>query len=111
VSRFLDTAQELLDAAEAVLRLDSASPEWTVLIAPSGAVSLVANSDWPLEALARERGAAAAYRVRPEKDRLVVEGRAGTQACLLATARPNGAARALLPNQRLYLSEARRIPD
>lgn len=110
MSRFLEIARELLDAAEAISGAPgSGCGNWTVLVAPGGGVSMVAASDWPLESLLRERGAVQAFRVQQQGERLVVEGRAGTQACLLATERPNGAARALLPNQRLYVAEFPRL--
>lgn len=103
VSRFLATAQELLDAAEQASRVGGPSSDTvTVLIGRAGEISLVMNSDWPLESLERDRGAAEAYRISAQGDRLIVEGRAGGRACLLATGKPNGAARLLLPDTRRY---------
>ena len=66
----------------------------TLLVDSGGGLTLL-NSDWPLEALARERGARAAYRVHDRAGRLFVEGRAGAHACLLSAAPPEQAARAL----------------
>ena len=40
-----------------------ACSETTVLVGYDGAIQMCVNSDWPLDSLARERGARAAYRV------------------------------------------------
>ena len=103
MSRFLATANELLDAAASANRVGETTSETvTVLVGRTGEISLVMNSDWPLASLERDRGAAEAYRISTRGDRLIVEGRAGDRACLLATGKPNGAARFLLPDTRRY---------
>ena len=103
MSRFLTTAKELLAAAEQAHRVGEPSSETiTVLIGRSGAISMVMDSDWSLESLERDRGAREAYRISRRGERLIVEGRAGERACLLATGKPNGAARLLLPDVRRY---------
>ena len=111
VSRFLNTAAEILDAAVAAHRTGAVTQEMTVLIASDGGISLVAESDWPLDALKRERGAALAYRVGSCGERLVVEGRAGAQACLLAAAKPDRAARTLLHSHLPFLPPQNLLPD
>ena len=101
MSRFLNTAAEILDAAVAAHQAGAVTEEMTVLVAPDGGISLIAESDWPLDSLKRERGAAMAYRVASCGERLVVEGRAGAHACLLAAAKPEEAARTLLHSRLL----------
>lgn len=89
---FAQRAQQLLEAA-------SASPgvaeEMTVLIGHDGSI-LCADSDWPLDSLARERGARAAYRVTRRGAVVRVEGREGMQTCVLESRGQAEAARELL---------------
>lgn len=66
----------------------------TLLVDAGGGLTLL-QSDWPLEALQRERGAREVYRVHDRAGRLFVEGRAGAKACLLSAAQPDEAARTL----------------
>jgi hypothetical protein len=54
-----------------------------VLIGHDGAVQLCVDSDWPLESLARERGARTVYRVRSHHGAVRVEGREGFRTCVL----------------------------
>ena len=81
---FAQRAQELLETAIS----GPVGSELTVLIGEDGAIQLCANSDWPLESLARERGARAAYRVRSDHAGVRVEGREGLRTCLLELRRP-----------------------
>ncbi len=85
VTGFAQRAQELLEAA---LNAPVAS-EMTVLIGMDGAIQLCADSDWPLDSLARERGARAAYRVSAKARSVRVEGRQGLQTCILESFRPS----------------------
>lgn len=59
-----------------------------MLIGQDGAIQLCADSDWPLESLARERGARAAYRVSSHPGGVRVEGREGLRTCLLESRQP-----------------------
>lgn len=79
VTRFVERAQQLLDTAAA----GPAGSEMTVLIGHDGAIQLSSGSDWPLDSLARERGARAAYRVSRAHGRIRVEGRQGSETCVL----------------------------
>jgi hypothetical protein len=81
---FAQRAQELLETALA----GRASTEMTVLISHDGAIELCADSDWPLESLARERGARSAYRVSSRNGGVRVEGREGLRTCILESRRP-----------------------
>lgn len=81
---FAQRAQELLEAA---VRGPMVS-EMTVLIGHDGAIALCADSDWPLESLARERGARSAFRVSAGRGGVRVEGREGLLRCVLESRRP-----------------------
>jgi len=81
---FAQRAQELLDTALS----GPDGSEITVLIWNDGAIELYANSDWPLESLARERGARSAYRVSSHRGSVRVEGREGLRTCILESRQP-----------------------
>jgi hypothetical protein len=82
---FAQRAQELLEAAV----LGPAVSEMTVLIGQDGAILLCSDSDWPLDSLARERGAHSAYRISSHRGGVRVEGREGPRSCSLEFRRPN----------------------
>ena len=96
VDRFLDNASRVFEAADAASRAGSPPSEMTILISAGGGISLVANSDWPLDSLQWSTGAEMVYRVREQDGKVLVEGRAGSRACLIETAKPKEVARRLL---------------
>ena len=91
-----EQARNILDAAESASRSGQACTEMTILIGPEGHIRMVADSDWPLESLARHHGAQSAYRVSEETGRIRVEGRDGMRRCLLESSSPARIARLLL---------------
>jgi len=91
-----EQARNILDAAESASRSGQACTEMTILIGPEGHIRRVADSDWPLESLARHHGARSAYRVSEETGRIRVEGRDGARRCLLESSSPARIARLLL---------------
>lgn len=93
MSGFLEKAIELLEAAECSLAAGSRFTDWTILVAPTGAVRMLAGSDWPLASLQADRGAGMAFRISRRQGRIRLEGRAGSRTCLFETTRPDGAAR------------------
>ena len=91
-----EQARNILDAAESASRSGQVCTEMTILIGPEGHIRMVADSDWPLESLARHHGARSAYRVSEETGRIRVEGRDGTRRCVLESSSPARIARLLL---------------
>jgi hypothetical protein len=91
-----EQARNILDAAESASRSGQTCTEMTILIGPEGHIRMVADSDWPLESLARHHGAQSAYRVSEETGRIRVEGRDGMRRCLLESSSPARIARLLL---------------
>lgn len=91
-----EQARNILDAAESASRSGQVCTEMTILIGPEGHIRMVADSDWPLESLARHHGAQSAYRVSEETGRIRVEGRDGMRRCLLESSSPARVARLLL---------------
>lgn len=68
----------------------------TILIASDGAIRMCAESDWPLDSLARERGARAAFRVTEHQGRVSVMGREGPHTCFLESRSQQAVSRLLL---------------
>ena len=91
-----EQARNILDAAESASRSGQVCTDMTILIGPEGHIRMVADSDWPLESLARHHGAQSAYRVSEETGRIRVEGRDGMRRCLLESSSPARVARLLL---------------
>lgn len=96
VSRFVDDAQQILDAAESASSLGESCSEMTILITAEGGIRMVADSDWPLDSLAFHHGARSAYRVSQSEGSVRVEGREGSKTCVLESAKPAHIARMLL---------------
>jgi hypothetical protein len=96
VSRLAEQAQDLLDAALAATKHGEPCTEMTILIAPDGAIRMCAESDWPLDSLAREQGARAVFRIAEQDGRVSVCGREGAHSCFLESRSQHAIARLLL---------------
>jgi hypothetical protein len=96
VSRFVDNAMQILDAAESAVQSGNTPTEMTILISPEGGIHMVADSDWPLDSLQSHHGATMAYRVSQNASHVRVEGREHSRTCVFETAKPERAARAIL---------------
>lgn len=102
MSRFLENAQRIFQAAEDASQAGMPPSEMTIFIGPEGGIQMIAGSEWSLESLAWARGAQMAYRVSQQDHTVTVVGRAGSRTCLFETETPNGAARRLLSNRVNY---------
>ena len=102
MSRFVDNAVQILNAAESAVESGHTPSDMTILITPEGGIRLVANCDWPLESLKSHHGAKMAYRVSHNDAIVRVEGRADSRTCLFETAKPERAARLLLNRSPNY---------
>jgi hypothetical protein len=102
VSRFVDNAVSILDAAESAARTGHTPSDMTILITPEGGIRMVADSDWPLDSLQAHHGAKMAYRVSERGSIVRVEGRADSRTCLFETQKPARVARLLLHHIPTY---------
>lgn len=93
---FTEQAYEILEAAEAASSKGLPCSEWTLLVTGEGSIRMFADSDWPLDRLAGEHGARAAYRVSEHRGSLRVEARSGSRTCSLESRTPRQTARLLL---------------
>jgi len=96
VSLFAEHVQQLLDAAQSAASEGETCSEMTILIGQDNQIHMIADSDWPLETLARDRGAKAAYRVTGQGRNIRVEGREGPRQCIMKAPHPAHTARLLL---------------
>jgi len=96
VSRFLENATNLLEAAESAAQCSNTPSHLTILLGCEGGIRMIADSDWPLDSLQAHHGASMAYRVTQEHERVRVEGRQGLRTCLVETHNPTRAAKLIL---------------
>ncbi len=107
MSRFLDNAAQILDAAESAVQSGHTPTDMTILITAEGGIRMLADSDWPLDSLQMHHGAKMAYRVSQSASVVRVEGRADSRTCLFETAKPERAARLLLNSSPSYWTGVR----
>ena len=110
MSRFLNNALQILDAAESAIQSGHTPTDLTILITAEGGIRMVADSDWPLESLQIQHGAKMAYRVSQSASLVRVEGRADSRTCLFETAKPERAARLLLNGSPSSWAGSRMLP-
>jgi len=96
VNGFAARAQQILDAASAAAAHGQAPSEMTILMDDAGGIRMFADSDWPLDTLALQHGARAAYRVSGRGGDVRVEGREGSRRCVLEQKNEATVARFLL---------------
>lgn len=100
VNVFLDNAQRILDTAVNGTANGIGLETLTILVMWDGSLRAVSGSEWPLAALQDEYGSRMCYRVATNGGRVKVEGRMGTEKCLLEAEPPSAIARRLLGSVR-----------
>ena len=96
MTRFAEHAVRILDAAESASTHGESCSALSILIGQDGSIRMLADSDWPLDSLARHHGAKMAYRVSERWGLVRVEGREGPRTCLLESAKLTQVARMIL---------------
>lgn len=102
MDRFLDNAARILEGGQSAVQAGCSASAWTVLFAREGGIRMVADSDWPLESLARESGAEMAYRVSVNGTHVSVDGLSGGRRCAIQSEPPSALFRRMLPDRRQY---------
>lgn len=103
MSRFLDNAASIFEAAESSVENGLTPSDMTILIGVEGGIRLVAgSSDWSLDAIQADRGAEMVYRVSQMGEKVRVEGRAGSQTCVLETEARKRTIASILRDQPRY---------
>ena len=96
VSRFLENAASIFEAAETASAAGHDLSDMAILIGAEGGIRMIADSDWPLDSLELHHGAQMAFRVSRRETSVRLEGRSGAKSCVLESARPEQIARVLL---------------
>ena len=96
MSEFLRNAESILDGAVTALASGGQPSEMAILVGRDGVIRIVAEPDWPLDALEAHHGARMAYRVSGRDGRVRVEGRCGGASCLIVADPPASMVRRLL---------------
>ncbi|HEU0119222.1 MAG TPA: hypothetical protein VFQ91_01770 [Bryobacteraceae bacterium] len=102
MDRFLDNAARIFEGGQSAVQAGCSDSAWTVLFAREGGIRMVANSDWPLDSLARESGAEMAYRVSVNGSQISVDGLSNGRRCALQSEPPAATFRRLLPDRVQY---------
>jgi hypothetical protein len=102
MDRFLDNAARIFEGGQFAVQAGCSESAWTVLIAREGGIRMVADSDWPLDTLARESGAEMAYRVSVSGSQIHVDGLSHGRRCALQSEPAATTFRRLLPDRRQY---------
>ncbi len=110
MSRFLENAQQIFEAAGSASQSGIAPSDISILIDGQGGIRMLADSDWPLASLEANYGCRMAYRVNQEAGRIRVEGRSGAQSCLLQTETPQVAAKRFLLDHPRYVIAPPQLP-
>jgi hypothetical protein len=76
VRRFADNALQIFEAAESAFQAGLPPEETTILIGREGELRVIQHSDWSLDRLQEEHGAAMAYRVSADDRKVRLEARA-----------------------------------
>ncbi len=96
MSLFAEHVQQLLETAQSAASVGETCSEMTILIGQDNGIYMIAASDWPLDSLALDRGARAAYRITDLNGSIRVEGREGSRHCVMEATSPARIARMLL---------------
>ena len=96
VGAFWTDAENLFETARQASQSGSPDCDWAILIGPQGDIRMLDAAGWALSSLLARHGAETAYRVTREGGRVCLEGRSGSQTCLLKSESPAAAARHLL---------------
>jgi len=108
VRAFWADAESLFETARSGAQTGSTDCDLAVLIGPQGQIHMREAAGWDLEGLRAEYGAETAYRVMRERGRVRLEGKSGSQTCLLETESASQTARQLLGSHPAYTVLAER---
>lgn len=93
---FWTDAQNLFETARQASHAGSADCDWAILIGTQGGIRMVDAAGWALPGLLAQHGGETAYRVTREGGRVCLEGRRGSETCVLRSESPAATARHLL---------------
>ena len=92
----IDNGAKIFEAAQNVMNTGERPSDYTIVMGAHGGITMLADSDWPLDSLLREHGAGMAYRIKPGTDRVSVDGVDGNSSCHFEALSPKEKARFVL---------------
>jgi len=96
VSRFLENAGRIFEAAADAARCGLPASDLAILIHREGGIQVIMDGGWSVPGLLAHSGASMAYRVSHHPGGVRVEGRCGPDSCLFEGGEPAAVARRLL---------------
>jgi hypothetical protein len=99
VRAFWADAENIFETAIQAAQSGSPDCDWAILIDPQGGIRMVEAAGWALPSVLAQHGGETAYRVTRESGQVRLEGRRGSQTCLLRSEPPATIARHLLGAQ------------
>jgi hypothetical protein len=96
VEAFWADAENLFETARQSSQSGGLDCDWAILIGPQGDIRMLEAGGWALPSLLAQHGAETAYRVTREAGRVCLEGRRGSQTCMLRSETPAATAQRLL---------------
>lgn len=103
MSRFLENAERIFEAAAEATRCCPSASDLSILIHREGGIRMIMDGGWTAPALLADSGASMVYRVSHDAGKVRVEGRSGQASCLFETESPAAvASRLLAPDPICY---------
>lgn len=96
VGAFWEDAQSIFETASDARRSGSPDCDLAILIGPQGDIHMLDAAGWALPGLLAQHGARTVYRVTRQRGKVRLEGRSGSETCLLQADSPATTARHLL---------------
>jgi len=110
VGAFWEDAQSIFATAWDARRSGSPDCDLAILIGPQGDIHMLDAAGWALPGLLAQHGARTAYRVTRERGKVRLEGRSGSETCLLQAESPAATARHLLAHAPVFHDRAGATP-
>lgn len=111
---FWANAEDIFETARQAGRSGEPDCDWAILIGPQGHIQMLEASGWALSSLLEQNGARTAYRITRERGSVRLEGRSGSQTCVLYSDATAETARHLLadaPACAIQRRGARLLPE
>jgi hypothetical protein len=88
MSVLVDDAERIFEGACIVSNVDTSPTDLAIIVDRTGGIRLMEASGWQLESLEASYGAQRIYRVTHNSGHVRVEGKSGSQRCLIESAGP-----------------------
>jgi len=103
---FWADARSLFETARQASETGAADCDLAIIVSPQGGIRMLPAEGWALPSLLAHHGGETVYRVTREHGSVRLEGRSGSQTCLLGSESPAATARRLLSAPLPFLAAA-----